>query len=211
MQNYFPPSFIQLLAGILSFCAIIAFGLSFKKSIQSHSIRLFAILLIGAIALFSNNGWVYFASVFIIATAMTETTFLQNLAAIIRGDKHYFDYLKNTSGHIPPSQMEENPTRRPIEFKILNTLWTKQVNKFPDFSGVWTFRINASSPEFMEFREAGNKLLGEGLIGETDQGQFHLTHKGLEYCKQHFREFPPDQWWPKEQINEEQLRKLIVP
>ena len=210
MQNCLPPSFIQTLAGIFSICAIVAFSISFKKSIRLHSIRLFAIMLISALALFSNNAWVYFASVFIIATTITETEFLQNLAAIIRGDKHYFDYLRATSGQIQPSQIEKLPTRRPMEFKILNTLWTKQVNKFPDFSGVWTFRINANSTEFMAFREAGNKLLGEGLIGETDQGQFHLTHKGFEYCKQHFKEFPSDQWWPKEQINKEQLKKVIA-
>jgi hypothetical protein len=114
-----------------------------------------------------------------------------------------------TAGQIPPSQVEESPKRRPIEFKILNTLWTKQVNKFPDFSGVWTFRINANAHEFMAFREAGNKLLGERLIGETDQGQFYLTPQGFQYCKEHYKEFGSDQWWPEETINEENLKKVL--
>ena len=50
-------------------------------------------LLVG-LALFANNSSVYFATVFIVATAVTQLEFLQNLAAIIRGSKEYFDYQK---------------------------------------------------------------------------------------------------------------------
>ena len=96
-----------------------------------------------------------------------------------------------------------------MEYKILNTLWTKQVNKFPDFSKVFTFRINTNSPEYIEYREASSKLMGEKLISETDFGQIHITQAGFEYCKEHYREFPPDQWWPNETINEENLIIVI--
>lgn len=209
MDSFIPDSFVHALAGVLVIVALFLVVASMFSKIRIHSTRLLVIMVVLAIAMFSNHWTTYFAALFIIATAVTELEFLQNLAAIIRGGKHYFDYKAATSGQIQPSQMEKLSTRRPMEFKILNTLWTKQVNKFPDFSGVWTFRINANSPEFMPFREAGNKLLGEGLIGETDQGQFHLTHAGFEYCKQHFNEFPQDQWWPEEQINKQQLKKVI--
>jgi hypothetical protein len=46
--------------------------------------------------LFSNHWSTYFAGLFIIATAVTELEFLQNLAAIIRGNKDYFDYKKES-------------------------------------------------------------------------------------------------------------------
>lgn len=85
--------FIHIIAGMFSICAIIAFFCSLKKSIQVHSIRLCAIALIGALALFANNGFVYSVSVFIIATTITETEFLEKIAAILRDNKHYFDYL----------------------------------------------------------------------------------------------------------------------
>ena len=103
-------------------------------------------------------------------------------------------------GKIEPPQVTV-PSRQPLEYKILNTLWTKQVNKWPDLSHLFTFRINFYAQEFLGFREAGNKLMGEGLISETDTGQFYITPKGFQYCKEHYLEFPKDQWWPEEQMN----------
>ena len=208
MQNLLPQSFTQALAGIFSFFALLAWGFSFKQSIRIHSLRLFAILLIGALALFCNEGWVYFAGVFIIATAITETEFLQNLAAIIRGSEHYFKY-KLKSGEMTAPPIKQSSQRQPMEYKILNTLWTKQVNKFPDFSKVFTFVISSNSPEYLKFREAGGKLIGEGLISETNEGHYYLTPKGYEYCKEHYKEFPSSQWWPEETINEDNLKVVV--
>lgn len=209
MEDFLPKSFIQIFAGIFSICSLVAFFISFKQTIRIYALRLLAIMIICALTLFSDNGWVYFATVFIIATVITETEFLQNLAAIIKGGKHYFAYKQATEGQIQAPKSEQKPTTSPMEYKILNTLWTKQVNKFPDFSRVFTFRINANSPEFLGFREAGNKLIGKELITETDQGHFHLTQSGFKYCKENYREFPPDQWWPEETINFDNLRKVI--
>ena len=126
--------------------------------------------------------------------------------AIIAGNKFLFD-----KGDISFEEVikKKKPASTPMRNKILNTLWTKQVNAFPDFSRVWTFRINANSPEFMAFLEEGNRLLGEGLIGETDQGQFHLTQTGFQHCKKHYLEFGTDQWWPNDTINEKHLGKVL--
>ncbi len=213
MEKIIPSSFIQVLAGVFSLLVLVSFITSFWQSIRSHSVRLFAITLISALALFAHNGWVYFASVFIIATAVTETEFLQNLAAIIRGSRPYWDWKLASSGQITAPKEKIIPERSPMEYKILNTLWTKQVNKFPDFKVLFTFRIHVNSTEYLEYREAGSRLIGEGLISESDQGQFYLTVKGFEYCKTHYKEFPSDQWWPEETINQENLRKVqgIIP
>jgi hypothetical protein len=43
---------------------------------------------------FRSSLTVYFAAVFIIATAVTELEFLHILAAIVRGDKNYFDFRR---------------------------------------------------------------------------------------------------------------------
>jgi hypothetical protein len=59
------------------------------------AIRLGAMLLVVALALYSNNAWNYFAAIFITASAVTELEFLERLAAIIRGSKEYFDYKKS--------------------------------------------------------------------------------------------------------------------
>ena len=209
MGTFFSMPFNQILSGAFSIFAILAFAISFKQSQRSHCIRLFAITLIVTLALFSNNAWIYAASVFIIATTLTETEFLQNLAAILRGSKHYFDYKKATSGEILPPKQEKVSQRQPMEYKILNTLWTKQANKFPTFSPLFTFVISHNTPEYLKFREAGGKLLGEGLVAETDQGHYHLTQAGWEYCKEHYKEFPSDQWWPEEPILEDNLKKVF--
>lgn len=215
MQSIIPPSFIQALAGILSFIGIVfAFSSLFKK-FRTLSIRLCAIMFIGVLALFSNHISTYFASIFIIATAVTELEFLQNLAAIIRGNKDYFNWL-GTRGNITREQADNISSEKaslifsPMEYKILNTLWTKQINKFPDFKTVFTFIIYANSSEYLEFREAGSRLVAKRLISETPEGQYFLTPEGIGYCKKHYLEFKDrDQWWPEETLSREQLDKAL--
>lgn len=211
MNNLLPISFLQLLAGVLCIVATIFASLSLLSFFRSHALRLSAIIFVAALSLFCNNAWNYFAALFIIATAVTEIEFLQNLAAIIRGDKHYFAYKQAIAGEIHQSQMDKKLTvRSPMEYKILNTLWTKQVNKFQDLSTLFTFKIFPNSPEFVEFRIAGGKLIGEGLISETpNDGNYCLTQKGYDFCKQHYKEFGSDQWWPEETLDQEKLKKVL--
>ena len=116
---------------------------------------------------------------------------------------------QNVSFHLPsgsvPKEAPASPTsdgadlkRTAMELKILNTLVTKQLNKFPDFSQRFTFRVLVHLPEFTEWRIASSRLLADGLVGETDEGQIFLTDAGYQYCKKHFASFPKDQWWPDE-------------
>lgn len=55
-----------------------------------------SLLLVAGISIYSNHPVNYFAALFIVATAVTELEFLQNLAAIIRGNKEYFSYKIET-------------------------------------------------------------------------------------------------------------------
>ncbi|MCK4815329.1 hypothetical protein KA005_06130, partial [bacterium] len=92
-------------------------------------------------------------------------------------------------------------TRSPMEYKILKTFWTKQVNRYDKWldSAVWTFRINSAypaTPEFLRWREAATKLIVEGLAMEAENGQIYLTPEGFEYCKEHYEEFGVDEYWP---------------
>ncbi|MBI5592583.1 MAG: hypothetical protein HY881_19120 [Deltaproteobacteria bacterium] len=123
------------------------------------------------------------------------------------------NFLAYTSGRITheeaKKQEQAQQNRTPMEYKILNTLWTKQVNIDPDFSVLWTFRIDHGSPEFPEFRIASSKLMGEELVGETNDGQVFLTLKGFDYCKKHYKEFPAHQWWPDEPVKQDKLEKAL--
>ena len=93
-----------------------------------------------------------------------------------------------------------------MEYLILNTLWVQHVNYYPDYSGVWSFRVHANTPVYLEFRTAGTKLIQEGLISETDIGQYYLTKMGFDYCKEHHNEFPPDRLYPEIHIDQEKLK-----
>tara|TARA_R110000782_G_scaffold14060_5_gene42350 strand:- start:5042 stop:5761 length:720 start_codon:yes stop_codon:yes gene_type:complete len=50
--------------------------------------------MVACLAIYSSHWATYFAAIFIIATAVTELEFLQNLAAIIRKNESYFKYKK---------------------------------------------------------------------------------------------------------------------
>ena len=136
------------------------------------------------------------------------TTQFDTLKADIKNTIN-FQVLMPASGQISPQKESTPPKRNSMEYKILNTLWTKQVNKFPNFSPLFTFVISSNSPEYLQFREAGGKLIGERLVGETDTGHYHLTDNGWHWCKEHYSEFPSDQWWPEEPILKEKLEEVV--
>lgn len=95
MDKLIPLTFVETLGGLLACAALIAGFLSLLPPLRTRAIQLFALFLVAALSLFSNHWSTYFAGIFVIATAVTELEFLQNLAAIIRGsNKHYFDYKK---------------------------------------------------------------------------------------------------------------------
>ena len=84
--------------------AVVFLLTSLIPCIRSHSTRLLALLLVVGLALFANHPVTYFAALFIVATAVTELEFLQNLAAIIRGNKEYFQYKME---HLSREQIEK--------------------------------------------------------------------------------------------------------
>jgi hypothetical protein len=100
--------FSETLGGMQLLVAVIFAFLSLRGTSRPVTIKLAAMFTIVALALFSETWGVYFASVFIIATTITDTDFLQNLAAIIRGNKSYFDYRKELASRPPVlGKMEE--------------------------------------------------------------------------------------------------------
>jgi hypothetical protein len=107
-------------------------------------------------------------------------------------------------------QETQRDIRKPMEYKILNTLFTKQVNKWPNLDVFFVLIIGAGS-EYSDYLQAKGKLLGEKLIAEIDDANrgILLTVEGFKYCKAHYAEFPPAQWWDEEQINQENLTKVL--
>lgn len=94
MEKYLPASFLESLGGGLAIIAVIAGIASLFPSTRAHNLRMMAILIISSVSLFSNSVSTYLVAMFVIATAVTEIEFLQTLAAIISGNKDYFDLKK---------------------------------------------------------------------------------------------------------------------
>lgn len=148
-----------------------------------------------------------------IATARSELAAAITVQASVRQDFHFGPETGSVPAELGgnPNALVAGAARSGMEYKILNTLWTKQVNKFPDLAQRFTFRLHANRSEFVEWRLDASKLFGEGFVGEADNGQIFLTHEGFEYCKAHHGEFPPEQWWPEEPINQENLLQVMGP
>lgn len=96
LNNFIPTDFTEFLGGGLIAIAVIFGFLSMFTSIRSHSIKMLSLMLVAGLSIYSNHPANYFAALFIVATAVTELEFLQNLAAIIRGNKEYFSYKIET-------------------------------------------------------------------------------------------------------------------
>ncbi len=94
MEHLQPDSFINFIGSALLLLSCVLAFLSLIPKLNTASLRLFAILALAGLSLFSNHWTTYFAAIFIIATAVTELEFLHVLAAIIRGDKNYFDFRR---------------------------------------------------------------------------------------------------------------------
>jgi hypothetical protein len=114
------------------------------------------------------------------------------------------------SSQQPTPKANVSDRRSEMEYKILKTLWSKQVNLFPNFENVWTFWPGSTDPDFLDFREAAGKLIGQGLVDKASNGQIHLTRAGFDYCKLHHCEFPViEEWFPHEKLNPERLKEAL--
>lgn len=94
--NLIPHKYPNFVGSISLAVALCCMCITFSEKHRSHATKLFAIMIVVSLALFSSHYTTYFAAIFIVATAVTELDFLQNLAAIISKDKNYFDYRKET-------------------------------------------------------------------------------------------------------------------
>ncbi len=100
--------YVDIIGTAVAAASLYAIHLSRDESAREHSTKMGAVLLIAALALFSDHAAVYFAALFIVATAVTEIEFLQNLAAIVRGNSDYFKYKIEELGR---KEQEEKAAR----------------------------------------------------------------------------------------------------
>jgi len=195
---------------LFSFSALISAVFVLTPWTREWAVKLTAIFLVSTLAVIASNTFVYVGALFIIATLFTDGEYLLNLLAIMRGDKEWFGFQKFKLRHdsINASQREG---RTPMEYKILNTLWTQQVNYYPEFSKLWGFAIGVVAPEYQNFRDAINRLIEEGLVFRNEQGMHFLTGSGIIFCAENYESFPKkdEQYYPDERIKDENLRIAV--
>lgn len=95
----------------------------------------------------------------------------------------------------PKPATESKPRLKTVmELKILNTLWKRQMLRFPELNKTWMFKLTGGgTPEADEFKEASNRLIWDGLISETGTDHFlRITTNGLRYCAKNHETFPTD-------------------
>lgn len=108
----------SLVGTVVLLISMICLLTSYFHTDKRHTTKLFSILIIASLSLFSSHWATYFAAIFIVATAVTELDFLQTLAAIIRKDKNYFDYKKES---LSKSEKIKRKAEETIEEELLVT------------------------------------------------------------------------------------------
>ena len=142
MQSLMPNNFPEALGGIIILLALLLSLVSLIPALRSHSLRLLALFFVAALSLFSNHWSTYFAGIFVIATAVTELEFLQNLAAIIRGNKDYFDYKKET---LTSEQKQKKVQEEQAELNIQQAKQPPSVDLAPEKVATSANRESASN------------------------------------------------------------------
>lgn len=101
MEKIIPNSFIELLGGVLLIAALIAALVSLFQKNKRPTTKLAGILFVASLCLFSSNGWIYFVGVLIIATAITDLDFIQNVVSAIKGNRPSSESVDRIPGKAP--------------------------------------------------------------------------------------------------------------
>ncbi|MDP8208481.1 MAG: hypothetical protein P9L92_17585 [Candidatus Electryonea clarkiae] len=138
------------------------------------------------------------------------TVLLEQIRDTEYQSREFANKMERTSDEIVTTvpTTEEDQGRGKIEYKILNTLWTKQINKWPTFVVRFAFRTGfAKNEENAEFYYAVSQLIKDKLIGITEDGLFVLTKDGWNYCHTiQDQLMQKEQWWPEETVDIAKLR-----
>ncbi|MEG3620178.1 hypothetical protein V5T82_17065 [Magnetovibrio sp. PR-2] len=83
----------KTLAAIFALTALLGIITIFRNANQKLQTQLIGSLFVLAIAFSSNDNWVYFISIFVVATTITDTQFLEKIFALSMRSEKFFDYL----------------------------------------------------------------------------------------------------------------------
>lgn len=167
MEFVQPDTYTNQVGTLALIIAIVCLLLSFLNAQKGHGTKLFSIMLVASLALFSSHWGTYFAAIFIVATAVTELEFLQNLAAIIRKDENYFKYRKEAFS-------KEEAIKRKVQEEIEEEISTELPKGHANHAEINLLKLsNLSRSESMRL-------------------YFDVQEKALSYASQEFGEIERD-------------------
>ncbi|SHF56992.1 hypothetical protein SAMN02745753_02215 [Marinomonas polaris DSM 16579] len=149
MEYIVPPdSYINLIGTVALLVSILCLFITFWEKQRSQATKLFSIMLVASLSFFSSHWATYFAAIFIVATAVTELEFLQNLAAIIRKDENYFKYKKealskaeNIRRKAEETIEEEYTSKQPVETEE-STVEKIDLSKLRELSNISRMKLS---------------------------------------------------------------------
>lgn len=164
---------------------------------RAHTTKLFVLLFVVSLALFADHVATYFAALFIVATSVTELEFLQNLAAIIRGDRAYFEYkakqlskeqveqkVKEEQQELagaaiaaePKQKMEPAMRSSSTPIHRIVELESKAINKLEQY-------FNKSIQRNISFSYGGNRIELDGFIPNEGRNEAPETFIEVKYLQ----------------------------
>lgn len=159
------------LASIIILIGVVFSFVSLIEEHRVHSEKLFALLFLAGISLFANDPVCYFATLFIIATVVTNLDFLQNIAAIIKGSKEYFDYKISTYN-------QEDKIRKELKSQDVESGEGRPLNIETD-----TLDYKKSKPVTVEFYSLAETLTlnyFEKIIGKPIVRNLRFRKKNIQ-------------------------------
>lgn len=177
MDSFLPANFPEALGGLLLIVAIISAIFSLWPCLRGHALRLLAIFIVASLALFANSPAAYFVAIFVIATAVTELEFLQNLAAIVRGNKDYFDYQKDVMS------VKEKFANLASEVKQLRVLAETEEDSESPLINVLDVDVKCGDEIFSDIKQEEKiESSSEELVASTDNSANLAT---VSDCDEH--------------------------
>lgn len=100
--------------------------------------------------------------------------------------------------------------RTSTEYKILRTLWARQVNKFPDLRKRFSLRVDFPiGQRLAEYSAAVAALEREGRIRVRPDEYVYLTDEGLRYCSKYYDEFGTAMWFGEQELDGKSLKEAL--
>lgn len=197
LETILSSSYPNLVGSVtLAVASIFLFIACFAKY-KKRSIRLSSILLVVSLSLFSSHVLTYFAAIFIVATAVTELEFLQNLAAIVRKNESYFSFKKEALSKADSLKRKEEEVMEEEcadEAQVHNGLVTgndirlSHLQDLPRAALVrLSFRVEEKALDYLSkeygpiersvrFRKNGEAVVFDGVVESSGDGEMTVLN-----------------------------------